>query len=81
MDLGLSDRACIVTGGSRGIGLQAAKLLSAEGAKLLLVGRSEPAFPLRSRRRNAVLLVPMALRMQTVPPRRRRLATSCFALR
>lgn len=41
MDLGLRDRACIVTGGSRGIGLATAKLLAAEGASVLLVARSE----------------------------------------
>ena len=43
MDLGLTDRACIVTGGSRGIGLQVARLLIAEGARVLLVGRGEAA--------------------------------------
>jgi 3-oxoacyl-[acyl-carrier protein] reductase len=43
MDLGLRDRACIVTGGSRGIGLEVARQLRAEGAKLLLVGRGEAA--------------------------------------
>jgi 3-oxoacyl-[acyl-carrier protein] reductase len=43
MDLGLRDRACVITGGSRGIGLATAKLLAAEGAQLLLVGRSEQA--------------------------------------
>lgn len=41
MDLGLRDRACVITGGSRGIGLATAKLLVAEGAKVLLVARSE----------------------------------------
>jgi 3-oxoacyl-[acyl-carrier protein] reductase len=41
MDLGLRDRACVITGGSRGIGLATAKLLAAEGARLLLVARSE----------------------------------------
>jgi 3-oxoacyl-[acyl-carrier protein] reductase len=41
MDLGLRDRACVITGGSRGIGLATAKLLAAEGAWLLLVARSE----------------------------------------
>ncbi len=41
MDLGLRDRACIVTGASRGFGRTAAKLLAAEGASVLLVGRSE----------------------------------------
>ena len=43
MDLGLTDRACIVTGGSRGIGLQVARALVSEGARVLLVGRGEPA--------------------------------------
>jgi 3-oxoacyl-[acyl-carrier protein] reductase len=43
MDLGLTDRACIVTGGSRGIGLQVARGLVAEGARALLVGRGEAA--------------------------------------
>jgi 3-oxoacyl-[acyl-carrier protein] reductase len=43
MDLGLRDRACIVTGGSRGIGLEVARQLQAEGASLLLVGRGEAA--------------------------------------
>jgi 3-oxoacyl-[acyl-carrier protein] reductase len=43
MDLGLADRACIVTGGSRGIGLQVARRLVAEGARVLLVGRGENA--------------------------------------
>ncbi|MEO6857456.1 MAG: SDR family oxidoreductase [Solirubrobacteraceae bacterium] len=43
MDLGLRDRACIITGGSRGIGLEVARQLRAEGANLLLVGRGEAA--------------------------------------
>jgi 3-oxoacyl-[acyl-carrier protein] reductase len=43
MDLGLRNRACILTGGSRGIGLEAARQLSAEGAELLLIGRGEEA--------------------------------------
>lgn len=37
----MRDRACIVTGGSRGIGLATAKLLAADGASVLLVARSE----------------------------------------
>ena len=41
MDLGLTERACIVTGGSRGIGLEVARGLRAEGASVLLVGRGE----------------------------------------
>jgi 3-oxoacyl-[acyl-carrier protein] reductase len=43
MDLGLSGRACIVTGGSRGIGLEVARGLHAEGASVLLLGRGEAA--------------------------------------
>jgi 3-oxoacyl-[acyl-carrier protein] reductase len=43
MNLGLTDRACIVTGGSRGIGLQVARQLVAEGGRVLLVGRGENA--------------------------------------
>ena len=41
MDLGLKGRACVVTGASRGIGRETARLLCAEGAKVLLVGRDE----------------------------------------
>jgi 3-oxoacyl-[acyl-carrier protein] reductase len=41
MDLGLSGRACAVTGASRGIGLQTAHRLCAEGADVLLIARSE----------------------------------------
>ncbi len=41
MDLGLRDRACIVTGASRGIGRATALALAAEGAGVLLVGRRE----------------------------------------
>jgi NAD(P)-dependent dehydrogenase (short-subunit alcohol dehydrogenase family) len=45
MELGLRDRACIVTGASRGIGKATALALASEGAAVLLVGRSEQ--PLR----------------------------------
>jgi 3-oxoacyl-[acyl-carrier protein] reductase len=43
MDLGIGGRACIVTGASRGIGLATARLLSEEGARVLLVARDEQA--------------------------------------
>jgi 3-oxoacyl-[acyl-carrier protein] reductase len=49
MDLGLDGRACVVTGGSRGIGLATAKLLVAEGAAVLLVARSEDALAAAAR--------------------------------
>jgi 3-oxoacyl-[acyl-carrier protein] reductase len=43
VDLGLTDRACIITGASRGIGRATAVALAEEGAALLLVGRDEAA--------------------------------------
>jgi 3-oxoacyl-[acyl-carrier protein] reductase len=41
MDLGLSGRACVVTGASSGIGRETALTLCAEGAGVVLVGRDE----------------------------------------
>ena len=43
MDLGLSRRACAITGASRGIGRDVAIRLCAEGAQVLLVARSAEA--------------------------------------
>jgi 3-oxoacyl-[acyl-carrier protein] reductase len=43
VDLGLGERACIVTGASRGIGRATAVALAAEGAAVLLVARGEDA--------------------------------------
>jgi NAD(P)-dependent dehydrogenase (short-subunit alcohol dehydrogenase family) len=39
MDLGLRDRACLVTGSTAGIGLETARLLAAEGAHVIVTGR------------------------------------------
>ena len=41
MDLGLNGKVAIVTGGSRGLGLAAAKALAAEGANVLICARGE----------------------------------------
>ncbi|MGW1885925.1 SDR family NAD(P)-dependent oxidoreductase [Streptomyces sp. NPDC001970] len=41
MDLGLQDHVYVVTGGSRGLGLAAAQVLTAEGAKVVVTGRGE----------------------------------------
>jgi NAD(P)-dependent dehydrogenase (short-subunit alcohol dehydrogenase family) len=41
MNLGLRGRGCVVTGASRGIGRETARLLCAEGASVLLVARGE----------------------------------------
>jgi len=43
MDLGLRDRACVITGASRGIGKATAIRLAEEGARTLLIGRDESA--------------------------------------
>jgi 3-oxoacyl-[acyl-carrier protein] reductase len=43
MDLGLQDRAAIVTGASRGIGRQVARQLAAEGCRVLLCARDADA--------------------------------------
>ena len=39
MDLGLRDKVCIVTGSTAGIGLATARLLAAEGARVVTCGR------------------------------------------
>lgn len=41
MDLGLSDRVYVVTGGTAGLGRATAELLVAEGARVVVSGRSE----------------------------------------
>jgi len=41
VDLGLVGKACVVTGASRGIGLDVAERLCAEGASVLMVARGE----------------------------------------
>jgi NAD(P)-dependent dehydrogenase (short-subunit alcohol dehydrogenase family) len=41
MELGLQDRVCVVTGSTAGIGLEAARILSAEGARVVVNGRGE----------------------------------------
>jgi 3-oxoacyl-[acyl-carrier protein] reductase len=39
MDLGLRDKVCLVTGSTGGIGLETARLLAAEGGRVVVVGR------------------------------------------
>ena len=44
MDLGLTDKACIVTGAGRGIGAATARVLEDEGARVLRVSRGSDDF-------------------------------------
>src|SRR5262245_2499089 len=41
MDLGLAERICLVTGSTRGIGLEVARQLAAEGARVVTCGRGD----------------------------------------
>jgi 3-oxoacyl-[acyl-carrier protein] reductase len=41
MDLGLRDRCCLVTGSTGGIGKETARLLAAEGARVVTCGRGD----------------------------------------
>jgi 3-oxoacyl-[acyl-carrier protein] reductase len=41
MDLGLTGKACLVTGSTGGIGLETARLLASEGARVVTCGRRE----------------------------------------
>ena len=41
MHLGLEDRVCVVTGSTAGIGLETARLLAEEGARVVVSGRDE----------------------------------------
>src|SRR5262245_63222479 len=41
MDLGLRDKTCLVTGSTAGIGFETARILAAEGARVVVTGRDE----------------------------------------
>jgi 3-oxoacyl-[acyl-carrier protein] reductase len=41
LELGLENRVCVVTGSTTGIGLATARLLTAEGARVVVTGRSQ----------------------------------------
>ncbi len=43
MDLGLRDRVCVLTGSTAGVGLEAARMLVAEGARVVTCSRREEA--------------------------------------
>ena len=58
MDLGLRDRACLVTGSTGGIGLATARLLVEEGARVVSCSRSEASGIGEARHVQADLSVP-----------------------
>jgi 3-oxoacyl-[acyl-carrier protein] reductase len=55
MDLGLRDRVCVVTGSSAGIGLETARLLAAEGARVVVTGRDSERVETARRETSAAL--------------------------
>jgi NAD(P)-dependent dehydrogenase (short-subunit alcohol dehydrogenase family) len=61
MDLGLQDRVCVVTGSTAGIGLETARLLAAEGARVVVNGRDEQRVEEARAEVGAALGVPLDL--------------------
>src|SRR5215210_5772938 len=55
MDLGLRDKICIVTGSTGGIGLETARLLAAEGARVVVSGRDSERVERARKEANAAL--------------------------
>jgi 3-oxoacyl-[acyl-carrier protein] reductase len=57
VDLGLSGRVCVVTGSTGGIGLETARLLAAEGARVVVTGRDSARVAAARREAGAALAV------------------------
>jgi 3-oxoacyl-[acyl-carrier protein] reductase len=57
VDLGLSGRVCVVTGSTGGIGLETARLLAAEGARVVVTGRDSARVEAARREAGAALAV------------------------
>ena len=68
MDLGLRDSVCVVTGSTGGIGLETARLLAAEGARVVVCGRDR-ARRARAARHGATLGVVCDLAEPGAPER------------
>ncbi|MBI5967366.1 MAG: SDR family NAD(P)-dependent oxidoreductase, partial [Deltaproteobacteria bacterium] len=63
MDLQIRDKVAIVNGSSQGIGLAIARMLAAEGAKVVITARREPALnaaaeTIRAETQASVLAIP-----------------------
>ncbi|MBJ7471191.1 MAG: SDR family oxidoreductase [Solirubrobacteraceae bacterium] len=79
MDLQLTGRACVVTGGSSGIGFAVAERLAQEGARLLLVARGAPALAEAAARLPAGTEVATLAVDVTDPAAAKRIVDSCTA--
>ena len=81
MELGLEQRACVITGATRGIGAATAAKLAAEGAWVLLVGRHEDGLaPVARACRDAGGRAETLALDVTTPDAAERILTACRAL-
>jgi NAD(P)-dependent dehydrogenase (short-subunit alcohol dehydrogenase family) len=69
MDLGLADRICLLTGSTAGIGLETARILVAEGAKVAVCGRDPDRVEASRADVGAALGVPVDLSRPEAPAR------------
>ena len=67
MELGLRDKVCVVTGSTVGIGLESARLLAAEGARVVVCGRDAKRVEQARRDSGAALGVVCDLTDPTAP--------------
>jgi 3-oxoacyl-[acyl-carrier protein] reductase len=68
MNLGLEGKACIVTGGSRGIGAEVARALAAEGGNVAVLARDEAALGHVAERLRALGVEAAAIRCDLSTP-------------
>ena len=67
MDLGLRDRVCVITGSTAGIGLETARLLAAEGARVVVTGRDADRVQRAREDTGAALGIPADLNDSAAP--------------
>jgi 3-oxoacyl-[acyl-carrier protein] reductase len=67
VDLGLQDRVCVVTGSTAGIGLETARLLAEEGARVVVTGRDAETLERTRAEIGAALAVPGDLAAPDAP--------------
>lgn len=78
MELGLRDRVCVVTGSTAGIGLETARLLAEEGARVVVNGRDAKTVERTKDEIAAALGVPADLSEPDAPGRLVRAAEDAF---